>query len=163
MKVPSKGKIMNNEQVWSEQVRSLVMRTIPYADQITHIELHKDGIRFTWKKNRFQVIYISNNIYVDEMIDGVFLYGATSILLQQLLRLSGCQVPSKGKSAIILKGNIMTKKTNIAKRMAGAMRNAAIASGNHNTLFTRVADDTVKQKNRKDRRNSKKKLSKHEG
>ena len=54
---------MNNEQVWSEQVRSLVMRTIPYADQITHIELHKDGIRFTWKKNRFQVIYISNNIW----------------------------------------------------------------------------------------------------
>ena len=64
--------------------------------------------------------------------------------------------------SIIQKGIIMAKKTNIAKRMAGAMRDAAIASGNHNILFTRVADDTVKQKNRRDRRNTKKNLSNHE-
>ena len=81
----------------NEQILSLVSHTIPLANQITHVEFCKtanknDTVRFTWKKIRFQISYISDKIYADEQIDGVFLGGTNAILLQQLLRLSRSRV-----------------------------------------------------------------------
>jgi len=56
------------------------------------------------------------------------------------------------------------KNRSLGKRLAGALRVAimASASGDFSQLHTRVADDTVKQKNRRDRKNSKNSLRHYE-
>ena len=57
------------------------------------------------------------------------------------------------------------KNQSIGKQLCGAIRRAILASktGDYTGLYTRVADDTVKQKNRRDRKKSKNNLRQHEG
>lgn len=62
----------------------LIIRAIPYPQQIEDIELEKDteAVRFTWRGTRFRV---GQNLMVEEVKDGMLSGSDMAILLGHIL------------------------------------------------------------------------------
>jgi len=67
------------KKLTNEEVLALVLRAIPYPDQVTEVDTRKKGqVRFDWRGTRYRV---SENLNVESVHDGMLRGCDTSLLL----------------------------------------------------------------------------------
>jgi len=60
----------------------LVMKALPYANQVSDVEEENDAIRFNWRGTKY---HISKSLSVNEVGDGVLTGTDTAMLIRTLL------------------------------------------------------------------------------
>lgn len=66
------------------KVIELIIKALPYSDQMNDIEIGKDNVRFDWRGTRYCV---NTNLGVDEVGDGVLIGTDKSMLIRTCLQL----------------------------------------------------------------------------
>ena len=63
----------------------LIIRSLPYPDQIRDIQMEDNAVRFVWRSQKFRV---STSLHAETIGCGVLIWDDTSILLEAMLRRS---------------------------------------------------------------------------
>ena len=61
----------------------LIIRTLPYPDQIRDIEMEDEAVRFYWRSQHFRV---TTNLHAEQIGHGVLIGDDASILLRVMLQ-----------------------------------------------------------------------------
>ncbi len=61
----------------------LIIRSLPYPDQIRDIQMEDNAVRFVWRSQHFRV---TTNLHAEQIGSGVLIGDDASILLRVLLQ-----------------------------------------------------------------------------
>lgn len=77
---------MNDDKISNDVIMEIMMKSIPYPDQIMEIDsAEANVVRFTWRSRRYRVSGSTAKLFVETVRD-IFLEGSDiSILMQALL------------------------------------------------------------------------------
>lgn len=73
----------------------MLIRALPYPEQMTGIEVAENAVEFTWRTRRYRV---TKALGVDEVGDGVLIGSDRAILLRQCLQLQQATRVERAKS-----------------------------------------------------------------
>jgi len=69
----------------TSQLLELIMRTLPYPDQIRNLQIEDEAVRFEWRSQRFR---ISTTLLVETVGNGVLIGDDISIIFGKMLNVA---------------------------------------------------------------------------